>query len=387
MDLLSRSQLKALVDAPKSPCVSLYMPTVKMSEQTQQNPIRFRNLWGQIEDRLEEMGIRPAEAESWLQPMKALDTADFWEHQDRGLAIFASPNQFRYYRVPVEFEELVVIGDEFHLKPLMPLVTNNGRFYILALSKHQVRLLEATRDRVRDIDLEGIPTSIEEALKYDTPQEDLQQHTATPNVNAGGGDRPAMFHGQGVGTSDDKTEILRFFQQVDRGIYDRLGDDTAPLILAGVEYLHPIYKEANSYPHIFHEGLTGNPDLEKPEELRDRAWKIVEPYFQKSYHEAVQRYQETSANAPDRTFDRVEDIVPAAYYKRLDALFVPLEKHCWGQFDSQQNRVETHDEPQPDDTDLFDMAAVYTFINGGEVYTVNEEEVPNESQLAAIARY
>jgi hypothetical protein len=30
-------------------------------------------------------------------------------------------------------------------------------------------------------------------------------------------------------------------------------------VLAGVEYLLPIYREANTYPHLLAEGIHGNP--------------------------------------------------------------------------------------------------------------------------------
>jgi hypothetical protein len=51
----------------------------------------------------------------------------------------------RSYRLPLPFEQLVVISDDFHLKPPLPFFASDGRFYILALSQNQVRLLEGIR--------------------------------------------------------------------------------------------------------------------------------------------------------------------------------------------------------------------------------------------------
>ena len=41
----------------------------------------------------------------------------------------------------------------------------DGIFYVLALSQNEVRLLQATRHSVREIDLTGVPQSMAEALR------------------------------------------------------------------------------------------------------------------------------------------------------------------------------------------------------------------------------
>jgi len=37
---------------------------------------------------------------------------------------------FRYYRLSLLFEELVVVTDRFHLKPLLPLLSGDERFMV-----------------------------------------------------------------------------------------------------------------------------------------------------------------------------------------------------------------------------------------------------------------
>ena len=49
--------------------------------------------------------------------------------------------------------------------------------------------------------------------------------------------------------------------------------------------------------------------------------------------------------------------------------------------------VDLHPEPEPDDEDMLDFAAIHTLLNGGTVYTVEPEEVPDEALAAAIFRY
>jgi len=138
MDFLSKSDLKTLLEHHEQPSVSLYMPTVKVGSETQQNPIRFKNLMKEVESKLEEIGIRLSDASEWLEQAKKLDDLEFWEHQELGLVIFISPTAFHYYCLPIEVDEIVVVSDRFHLKPLIPLVNKNGRYFILALSQDKI---------------------------------------------------------------------------------------------------------------------------------------------------------------------------------------------------------------------------------------------------------
>ncbi|WP_425525994.1 hypothetical protein [Halotia branconii] len=48
--------------------------------------------------------------------------------------------------------------------------------------------------------------------------------------------------------------------------------------------------------------------------------------------------------------------------------------------------VDLHPEPEPNDEDILD-AAIQTLLNGGEVYTVEPEQMPESTQAAAIFRY
>ena len=58
MDSLTREDIKTLIETQGEWCVSLFMPTVRAGAEVQQNPIRFKNLLRQAEERLAELGVR-----------------------------------------------------------------------------------------------------------------------------------------------------------------------------------------------------------------------------------------------------------------------------------------------------------------------------------------
>lgn len=382
MDLLTLEELKALVGQNIGACASLFMPTHRAGAETRQDPIRFKNLLGQAEEGLRALGLRSPQARELLEPARKLLTdSAFWRHQSDGLAVFAAANLFRFYRLPLDFAELAVVGERCHVKPLLPLFMGDGHFFVLALSQNQVRLLEGTRHSVDEIDLEGIPTSLVEALGEDREKQ-LQFHTRTQAPGTGG--RAAGFHGHDP-ADEAKGRVLRYFRQVNKGLGQVLRDERAPLVLAGVDYLLPLYKEANTYPHLLEQGITGSPEALAPAELHGRAWEIVQPRFLEAKQAARARYQELVGTG--RTSTTVKEVVLAACHGQVEVLFVAVGIQQWGRFVPETNTVHVSEEPVPGDEELLDLAAIQTVFNGGTVYAVESEKVPGGAPLAAIFRF
>ncbi len=391
MSALTVEEVKSLVEQPKGLCVSIYMPTVVAGAETRQNSIRFKNLVKTAQQKLVENGYSEDEATEFLRSMSEdLDREDdFWQQQDRGLAIYVTEGFYRYYKVPRDFAELVVVTDQFHLKPLLPLLTGDGTFYILTLSQKEVKLFEGDRNSIQEITLPDLPQNMDDTLQYDETAAEGQFRIGTSagsssfsNSSTGAG----VYHGQGAGDRDDvKKDYGQFFHQIDRVMHEFLRDKRAPLVLACVDYLMPIYSEANTYPHLLETGITGNVKIEKPSELHAEAWTIVEPHFVKAQEDAANYYHDLSNTELIST--KIEETVPAAYYGRVQQLFVPVGVQRWGRFDPMANEIQIHAEAQPGDEDLLDAAAIQTLINGGVVYAVEPRKMPVEAPIAAVFRY
>jgi hypothetical protein len=363
-------------------CVSLYMPAHRAGRETEQDPIRFKNLLRQAEERLLAEGMRSAEARNFLkEPQRLLQDQSFWRHQSDGLVLFYSEDVFHFFRLPIRFSELVVVADRFHIKPLLPFLASDGVFYILALSQNQLRLLEGTRHTVDEIELENVPETLSEALPDGFAEKELQFHTGTPS---GSGNRPAMFHGHDI-SNDIKNRIRQWFRTIDKEVGALLSDAQPPLVLAGVNTLLPLYKEVNTYPHLMEEWIPGNPEGMKPEDLHYQALAIVEPVFRKEQEAGSARYRQLAGTG--QTTTDVTEAVLAAHHGRIEVLFVGVGVQVWGWFDPEKDRVDVHESPEPGDQDLLDLSAIQTLIKGGAVFAVTPQEVPDQAPLAAILRY
>jgi hypothetical protein len=166
-----------------------------------------------------------------------------------------------------------------------------------------------------------------------------------------------------------------------------LSEETSPLILAGVEYLHPIYKKANNYNQLYQHGLYGNPEDLSHEELHKRIWPIVEPLFQSAKKQAIEQYKELSGKKSKLVSDNIKEILPAALEGRVELIFVTIGINYWGKFNPESGQISIHENREPYDEDLTDLASIYTILTKGSVYTLSRSDSNITSNIAAIFRY
>jgi hypothetical protein len=184
----------------------------------------------EAEELLTGQGRRTPEAKELLAPAEALlEDVPFWLDASEGLAAFLAPGFFRFYRVPLLLDDRVVVADHFHVKPILPMVTGEGRFYVLILSHKALRLLEGTPDTIQEIDLRKVPINVAEAYAYgdEPPRREAVATGTRPNWP------PAVFETDGIAENTTRDDLLEYFHRVDCGLRELFSDEQTPLVLAG----------------------------------------------------------------------------------------------------------------------------------------------------------
>ncbi len=375
-DTFNKRDLEALLKEDAGPCISVYLPTHRSGKETRQNATRFKNAMDSVQELVPGLGTEPF--------IKLMNDTPFWQHQKDGFAMFISPDTLNVYRLPKKFPEVVVGADQFHLKPVLPLVVYDTSFFILALSQNECRLFKCSMQDCREIRPKNLPDSLAQALRFDLQEKQLQFHTAGPEGSRPGR-KAASFHGHGTNDDEDKDRILRYFQAIDRPLTNFLGTRKDELILAGVDYLHPLYKRANSYPHLLDEGITGNPETLKIEDLHAAALKIVEPRTREDLDRAVRQYHDLKGTG--KAANDLGQIIQEALAGRISQLILSADDHKWGKFTPDAGTVALHSEKQPEDQDLLNMAACHAMRNGASVFPVPGDEMPDDSAAAAVFHY
>jgi hypothetical protein len=387
MRLFQIDDLRTLAERKQGPCVSLYLPTHRAGrKETKEDPIRLKNAVGEAKEQLAKAGYPKDGSAELLEPAAGLVTSwDFWLERADGLALFVAPGLFRYYRVPLKFQDEVVVADHFSVKQLIPLFSEDGRFYILALSQKRIRFFEATRTSIQERAVPDMLKGIDDLRQFDEAQAQLQGHTMSLTGTAA--KTNIVFHGQGsiADKTTYKTEVMQYINIVCKKIEKYLDAQTAPLVLAAVEYEHALYREANSYHNLLEEGVLGNPDELNDEQIHQAAWEVVEPHFAEGRQTSLEHYADLSNT--DKTSDKLDEILQAACYGRIRTLFIQRQAHAWGTFDPEPLSVEVHDHPAQGDVDLIDVVTVCVLQNKGMIYALPRDQMPTPNPQAAIFRY
>jgi hypothetical protein len=381
---LSKEALVELANYSSDCCISIYIPTHRAGVEVNErmDSIAFKNALQQVESTLKERGFEQTKIAQLIKPGYDLLRNDkFWYDLSDGLAVFIAEGMFNYIKLPSMPAHRILVNTSFYLSPLVPFLLSKEYFYLLVLSKKQAKLFRADNFGIRHIPIPELPNGVDDVVHFE--EKDDQKLFRTGSSGAGEG---ANFHGIGGGKPDEKEHISIYLEEVDETLWKEiLNKENVPLVLAGVEYLLPLFRKVSHYKNIWEKNLTGSLENADEQQLYKQAREIMEPYFRERLIKAKESYGNQSATA--LTSSIIEDIIPAAYYSRISQLFVQKDEHVWGKFDEQSNELAVHESQEADDDSLLDKAVLKTIMNGGEVFLVNSDDMPAPAKMAAIMRY
>ncbi len=383
---LNRDTLKELLAVRQRPCLSLYQPTHRSFPEREQDPIRFKHLVRQLEDSLGQQHCDAAE--QLLAPFRALiDDSDFWNSNRDGLAVFAAPDYFRVFRLQRRVTELAVANERMHVKPLLRIAQSADRYQILALTLDSVRLYEGNRDGIDELRLaEGVPATLEQALGRELTDKD---QSGFPQGYSRAGERgdPMQVEAGGAGRqAEQDRDRERFFREVDRAILEHHSKRSGlPLILAALPDHQAHFRKLSHNPQLLSEGIDSDPALLKPEELRERSWRVMQPRYLKRLEGLLERFGESRGQG--LASESLEEIGRATREGRVATLLVEADRRIPGQVDKDAAMALPVDEAEASTPDLLDELSVWTLEQGGEVVAVPAERMPSQTGAAALYRF
>lgn len=367
-DHVSPADVDLLLGETTGPSVSIHLPTSLVTQDTDKDRIVLKNLRSEAFDQLVARGLRRPDAEAVLLPVDAvLEDDGFWPYLSDGLAIYCSPDVHTLHRLPVRFEPEVRVGDRFHLRPLIPLLSEGGVFFVIAVSEQRVRLFEGTRQHLKPVEVPGLPTDMTGALA---------------RLGREPGRQP---HRRWQGDEGQKLLYRMFFEQIDRALRPEYRQHGDPLVFAGVEYLFPIFRDAICYRKLLDTFVSGNVDRMAVDDLHARAWPLVEPVFAAPRQAAIASYR--ALQGTGRTSADLATILGAAHDGRVQTLFVQESATVFGTFDEARRDLEVHETAGPQDLDLIARAARWAYGTGATIFAGESPEIPEAAPLAAVFRY
>ena len=382
--MFSRSDLTDLVEAAPTIAVSLYLPMQILGRETRQNPIMLKNLLRQARDQLARLDVNEAEAEVLLSPaVDLIEDHDFWQHQAPGLALYLSDAGMQAIKLPVSVPELSVADAGFHISPLLPLQQQDAVFLVLTLTAEAAHLWQATRFAMTAADIPGLPASVESLDEAPDHEASLQSH-GYGRPNTGGKNMPKT---QVYGDSPEdwrKGRLVEYARRISSVLSTHLARDQHRIVLvADAEIGGHILKDEALAPLIA--GFVEvNPAALDEGAIHAAAAAVMKPSHDKARETALEQLDALIGRGDATACTDPEQLNAAAKDGRVEQLLIAEHEALSGLPDTRTGPAEGIDPATRNDQE---RAAQSTLRNGGVIWVVPSDRLPEGTRMAAVLRY
>jgi hypothetical protein len=361
---MNRHDVRLLQAAQEYPSVSILLPTHRTAPDSQQDPIRVKNLVTEAETRLLAEFTQREIAPILTRLGTLVDEIDYRYTLD-GLALFANRDMGRAFLLPFAPRERVGVDTTFATRDLVFALNRSPRYWLLALSEQPTRLYEGYRETLVEVREAGFPLT----------------HT-------GPGGATRLPGGIGVNRSAYRDDAHRqFFRKVDAAYGELAADDELPLAVAGVDRLRAFFNEVTSYRSDIIATLAGSYDSTSTPELAKLAWPPVRDALAERRAKALEELD--AAVGARRYASGIQQVWPMAQEGRGSKLLVEQDFHYPAQVDASGFRLLPEGDargPQALD-DAVDEVIEIVLEKGGTVVFTDPDALGLHQHIALILRY
>lgn len=372
-DIPTRDDVNTLATMRKHPCVSIYLSTSPLPQEAEIARLELKNRTAEAVQQLRDAGVEKRLIEAQEEILVDLfEDIDFWRQLSYSLAVFATPNSVRTFRLPNRLSAALEVSDRFYLKPLLRAVTFPQSAFVLALAQKSVRLLEInTESTVYTVPVPGLPSDVAAAV-------------GLPSVNGRTEDSHIMG-GRIQGAEGRKVRMAEYARAIDRALRPVLSGLKLPLILAAAEPLVGIYRSVNSYPNLTEAIIPGNPEETPDEDLGQSARAILADLYAQELDEIKDRMAGRAAHG--RAVTDLSDVARAATYGAVQTLFVDIDQMVPGTVDEQTGAVTLSATEDAVSYGVVDEILRRALLSGAEIFAVRAEDMPGGGAVAAELRF
>ncbi len=382
--MIAHDDIQAIAADAGFPRVSLFLPTHRTGPDLRQDPIRLKTMLRNAARALGEQGLGTAEADDLLAEARAHtggETDPFWQRRDHGLAVFISPEGTRFIDSPISFDEQVHVGRRFVVKPLLPALMRDGAFHVLVASQEGATLYRGGRYGLEPLDDDRLRMSVEKYIGRTEIPNDLGFHGKR---NSGS----QQVHSLGESPADELQEQVRRYATAVAGAVDAiLVNSPAPLVLAADDRLLGMLRGDLKHGGVVETAIREHPASLSLDDLHARAYEMVRDRLDAERRAALERFEARRGDGGNAMATRIEEIVPAAFEGRVEALVVAPDAAAEGVFSPSDSRAIVSPNPNPNSIDLVDFAVLHTLATGGAVYARPVDRADDFPPLGAIYRY
>jgi hypothetical protein len=368
VDIPSVADLKSLASHRDDICVSIYLPTTPISQEAAGERIALKNLAKEALRQLETANADKRRVAALMEHLDDLvDDDEFWRFQARSLAVLATPDNVRTFRVPNALVAIVEVSDRFHLKPLLRAIAFRNTGFVLALAENAVRVIQVSAD---------LPPV---TVKVDGMRRDAGSAVGRASVN----DRSPSARIQG--SEGQKVLLRQFARKIDHALRGLLTGSDIPLVLAASEPLASIYRSVNTYAHLAKPGIDGSPAHATDAQLADPTRALLDGLNR----DEIARWKIAFAARENqgRATTDIAQAARAATYGAVEEMLVDIDQVIPGTVDETDGTVTFSKSANARDYGIVDEIASRVIRSGGRILGVRKTDIPGGQSLAAILRY
>lgn len=371
---VNMAELRTLIAPHAAPCISLYLPTHPGGHPD--DAARYAGLVRQVRAALARPEMKSGAA-ALADDISAALRPEESKHAHSGLAIFRSRDHHVVFQLPMSVPERVVVGDSFHVRPLLEYLHANQQYFLLLLDGENAQLFKGNLSGLVPIDAAHWPVTQLQVIG----EKEHERQTSVRSTGHGVG-----FYGRQRSDHARDEGQAQFLREVDRRVTHALADERAPLVVAAPDRQFSTYVAISAHPRLLREGVHGNFVSASGRELHERAWPIVQDYVAELEERVLQRYH--AGGAADHSSADISFIARAAVQGRVRELILARGASLSGTLDRATGALAL-DAAKPTQTheDVLDDLAEAVLLRGGDVLTFDAARMPTESPVAATLRW
>jgi hypothetical protein len=372
-DIPTRDDVNSLAAVRRHPCVSVYLSTSPLPQDAEKARLELRNRLSEAVQQLRTSGADRALIEGLQETLDDLiGDSDFWRTLSYSLAIFATPDSVRTFRLPNRQGGAALVSDRFYLKPLLRAVSFPQAAFVLALAQNSVRLLEVSAESpVYAVAVPGLPSDVADAVGLES-------------INGRSQDG-RILGGRIQGAEGQKVRMRQYARSIDRALRPQLSGLDLPLILAAAEPLAGIYRSVNSYPNLTEAVIPGNPEETPDEDLGRAARGILNELYATGLLDLKDRMARRAAHG--RAVTDLSDVARAATFGAVETLFVDIDQTVPGHVDEETGALTLNAENDAAGYGVVDEVLRRALLSGAEIFAVRAEDMPGGGAVAAGVRF
>jgi len=366
-----------ILDLKEGPFISVYIPTSRVNTEAHDNSVRYKNQLKNIEIELEKKYDRK-DFDSLFTTLKDLgNDKDFWNYQLDGLGVLAAKDQCVVFKLQREVKEFSTVSDTFYIKPLLNAYQTDDSYQILALNRNDFKLYEGNRYAIREI---VIPPEEKKSFKEIVGTFYEEEHKTQISMGSSG---KTMFGGGGGSTRDEEAiDAEKYFRYIDRLVEENYSKKTGlPLILASLTEYHAEFAKLSHNSYLMKEGIKKDPGSLSPEDLKNSAWKIMEPIYYNNIEKLSNKYE--LAKSKENASADISEVARAALESRVDVLLINLDKIVPGKISLDNDRLLSEEE----NGDMLNDLALLALKQKAKVFVVPEDKMISDTGVMSIFRY